>query len=303
MNQKIKIEETTTEILPKRKRGRPPKNIAKTPAKTINKFSGKSLHNNEEININFDSIIKKNNPLAIVFIPFDSETSKKNFNMFLRNLSTKIVPSLFVFVANQKTLNPYSNDIVPYIKNRNFVGFDFSIDKNGFGKGLEGALNFISNETGNYGNFQNIIIINPNIVFSPGSIDLMIRRLEKTNVGILSGFYDKNFDYNKVQNNSGNTFSYRGDVKNIISPSFWGIKTNFWQLTKPDFNYKTKEYFAMDLKMKLFIKGIDSVSSKELSFFYTDPDYDSSKNSDFTEEDKKYFLSKWHFFPIINPII
>ena len=215
--------------------------------------------------------------------------SKELIGAFLYRLRSFLHNSQYVFVAEKNRVN---EDILNLIANnieRNRIKIIETESYSYYSDYLKIGLEFASEEL----KTRYIICASPWIILGKDTVDVLLERINKTDVGVCSA-YDVRKD--GVNGNELDTHMY--------SPCFEyrAFDINLFALTKSvadqmiiDPNYKTKKCLESDIYQIMGTKNYNVISSQYAPFYSLDIDWSVLESRDEEKDDKMLFQSKWGY--------
>jgi len=139
-----------------------------------------------------------------------------------------------------------------------------------------------------------LILYNPWILIREDTIDQLLERVNRGDVGIVSGYETKG------QIEASEFDKYKFDLpkeERDLNLDLMGLTRQLAEIINLDKNYKTHYFLARDFWQEMYAKGFEVISSQFIPVYGFDLDWSLLEDIDDFEADKKYFFSKWRFLP------
>ena len=141
-----------------------------------------------------------------------------------------------------------------------------------------------------------IINVNPWLLCQHNGIDILVDRINRDDVNIVSGF-----DTRGTVQEGFDMLKYNAPIEeNDLNLDFMGMKRYAAEMIDIDINYKSHYFIARDMWQSSFAKGFNVITTQSLPIFSFDIDWSDLESREDFEADKAYFISKWKFDPSIK---
>lgn len=156
-------------------------------------------------------------------------------------------------------------------------------------KGLEVALSDTD--------AQFIINLNPWMINQHNGLDILVDRINRDDVKIVSGFNlqgvidDATFD--------AHTFNVPKEERDLAL-DLVGMKRQTAEMLNIDKNFKTHAFLARDMAQVMYKEGFESITTQRVPIFTFNVDWRDLETEAEFEADRQYFISKWKYDPGIQ---
>lgn len=205
-----------------------------------------------------------------------------------------------IFVANPQTIpsdpsNPESiaNILIAKSQGGNVKSIPVTRDAT-YNEYVREGMTFALQETKS----QFVVVVNPWVMIQEGGIDAIVDRVNRSDdAKIVSGF-----DVRTAIPPSGFD-AFRVDVpkeERCVSFDFLGMPRFSAEMVQFDTNYLTHRFLELDIFQSMRQKGFEVISSQRIPVFVFDFPWNDYETGAMFEQDKEYFIQKWHFDPGIS---
>jgi hypothetical protein len=154
--------------------------------------------------------------------------------------------------------------------------------------GLDAAMN---STTSKY-----FIFATPWQMVGNSSVDVLLERSNKVDVGIVSGFDVRSAgvapaDFDEYKFNPPREFR-------ALDLNFWCITRTVADSLKFDPKYQTQKLLERDIFQLMHSRGYNVIQSQQAPMYTFAVDWSVTEGDVETAEDKEYFKSKWGFIPV-----
>lgn len=151
---------------------------------------------------------------------------------------------------------------------------------------------------------QFVLVANPWIMLKDGVVDEMVERLNRKDVGIVSGFDTRSYKHAGgigIPAEQLDTYQFNPPVEdNAFDWNFWGMTRQTAEMFKLDPEYQTHYFSSVDSWAYQFSAGMTVITSQFLPFYSFDIDWKLLESEEDFQKDYQRFLTKWKFDPSIN---
>jgi len=142
-----------------------------------------------------------------------------------------------------------------------------------------------------------IVIYNPWMIIQEKGLDALLKRIARSDVGIVSGDNVKG----KID------VSYFDEYVNPqpkelmnLELGFFGFNRPIAEMVKIDTDFKTHYFTAKDMWQDTYKTGFQVISTEEIPTYNLDIDWRYIEDRESFDDDKRKFISKWGFDPSVD---
>lgn len=139
---------------------------------------------------------------------------------------------------------------------------------------------------------QFIIIVNPWGIVKQNGLDTLVDRINRADAKIICG-YDLHKDVSPETFDSH--FIQIPKEERALTFDFAGMTRQTAEMFELDPNYKTHKYIARDSWQQLYAKGFEVITTQRVLLFMFELNWENLESKEQIEQDKQYFINKWHF--------
>jgi hypothetical protein len=211
----------------------------------------------------------------------------------LTRLNTKKHHAYYIFVGEPERM---PKEIWDMVLGKYMGGNAIPVSPPGFSTYAEYVMTGIDtalNET----DARFLVLYNPWILIKEDTIDQLLERVNRGDVGIVSGYETKNLIEPAIFD--GYKFDLPKEERNL-NLDLMGLTRQFAEIMTIDRNYKTHYFLARDFWQEMYAKGFEVISSQFIPIYGFDLDWSLIEEVGDFEADKQYFFNKWHFTPEVQ---
>lgn len=158
-----------------------------------------------------------------------------------------------------------------------------------YGEYVREGLRVASTET----DARFFVVVNPWLVLQHNAIDVMIDRLNRRDIAVVSGYdVKKDADWEKFNNR----FSYRTPFESReLNVDFFGLERWALDMFNVHDGFGVHDIFAKDMWQSFYKKGYEVISSQTIPMYVFDLDWTEYETEDDYINDRIKFYKKWGF--------
>ena len=138
---------------------------------------------------------------------------------------------------------------------------------------------------------------NPWIMIKEDGLDQMIERINRGDVGIVSGYEMRS----KIEAKDFDEYKFNlPKEERDLNLNFIGMTRQFSEIMTFDETYQTHYFLSRDWWQTMYSRGFEVIASQFIPIFSFDVDWTLIEDIDWYEADKKHFIEKWKFDPSIT---
>lgn len=209
--------------------------------------------------------------------------------IFLYRLRSFFHQAYYVFVAERETIDKESFSILSGRVMQGNVKVVETEKHSTLSMYFETGLDFAINKM----NSNYFVFATPWTVLGKDSVDVAIERVNKTDIGICSGF-DVRKDDVKPEDFEAKRYSPAMEYKNF-DVNFFAFNRAVAETIKVDTSFLSRDIFGRDIERYIRTRGYIVITSQSVPFYSYDIDWSFIEEEKNRVEDIKRFRDKWGY--------